>query len=54
MTILIIIIFLTLSISFIPEMVNCFNLLIDFLRQRKHIAIVVDEYSGLAVDVIDK
>lgn len=36
------------SISFIPEMINCFNLLSDFLRQRKHIAIVVDEYGGLA------
>ena len=29
-------------------MINCFNLLSDFLRQRKHIAIVVDEYGGLA------
>jgi len=36
------------SISIIPEMINCFNLLTDFLRHRKHIGIVVDEYGGLA------
>jgi len=35
-------------ISFVPEMINCFNLLNDFLWHRKHIAIVVDEYGGLA------
>lgn len=33
---------------FVPEMVNCLTLLTTFLKQRRHIAIVVDEYGGVA------
>jgi CBS domain containing-hemolysin-like protein len=35
-------------ISFVPERVNCLYLLTNFLRQRKHIAVVADEYGGVA------
>ncbi|MCU0642786.1 MAG: CNNM domain-containing protein [bacterium] len=35
-------------ITFIPETINCFTLLFDFLRTRKQIAILIDEYGGLA------
>jgi CBS domain containing-hemolysin-like protein len=36
------------SIVFVPETANCFNVLMMFLEQRLHIAIVVDEYGGVA------
>ncbi|UCE08026.1 MAG: DUF21 domain-containing protein, partial [bacterium] len=35
-------------ISFIPESINCLTVLTEFLRRRKHIAIVSDEYHGVA------
>ena len=35
-------------ISFIPETVNCLTLLTTFLKNRRHIAIVSDEYGGVA------
>jgi CBS domain containing-hemolysin-like protein len=35
-------------ISFIPETVNCLTLLTAFLKNRRHIAIVSDEYGGVA------
>ena len=35
-------------ISFIPETVNCLTLLTTFLKFRRHIAIVADEYGGVA------
>jgi CBS domain containing-hemolysin-like protein len=35
-------------ISFVPETVNCLALLTTFLQQRWHIAVVVDEYGGVA------
>lgn len=35
-------------ITFVPESINCFTLLFDFLRTRKQIAIVIDEYGGLS------
>ena len=35
-------------ITFVPETLNCFTLLFDFLRTRKQIAILIDEYGGLA------
>lgn len=35
-------------ISFIPETVNCLTLLTTFLKFRRHIAIVSDEYGGVA------
>jgi CBS domain containing-hemolysin-like protein len=35
-------------ISFIPETVNCLALLTTFLKNRRHIAIVSDEYGGVA------
>lgn len=35
-------------ISFIPETINCFTLLFDFLRTRKQIAILIDEYGGVS------
>ena len=36
------------SISFISETVNCLTLLTTFLKFRRHIAIVSDEYGGVA------
>jgi CBS domain containing-hemolysin-like protein len=35
-------------LSFIPETVNCLTLLTTFLKNRRHIAIVSDEYGGVA------
>ena len=35
-------------ISFVPETINCFTLLFEFLKTRKQIAIVIDEYGGVA------
>ena len=35
-------------ISFVPETVNCLTLLMTFLKFRRHIAIVSDEYGGVA------
>lgn len=35
-------------LSFIPETVNCLTLLTTFLKFRRHIAIVSDEYGGVA------
>lgn len=35
-------------ITFVPETLNCFALLFDFLRTRKQIAILIDEYGGVA------
>lgn len=34
-------------INFVPETVNCLTLLMNFLKHRRHIAIVVDEYGGV-------
>lgn len=34
-------------IYFVPETVNCLTLLTNFLKHRRHIAIVVDEYGGV-------
>ena len=34
-------------ISFVPETVNCLNLLRRFLKERNHISMVVDEYGGI-------
>ncbi len=34
-------------ISLIPDTSNCFKVLSDFLKHRKHIAIVVDEYESI-------
>lgn len=36
------------TISFVPENTNCLLLLFDFLKGRKHIAIVTDEFHGVA------
>ena len=36
------------TISFVPENTNCLLLLFDFLKARKHIAIVTDEFHGVA------
>lgn len=36
------------SISFVSETDNCLTLLSTFLRQRKHIAVVSDEYGGVS------
>jgi CBS domain containing-hemolysin-like protein len=36
------------EISFVPETTNCLNLLMNFLKKRKHMAIVEDEYRGVA------
>jgi CBS domain containing-hemolysin-like protein len=36
------------TISFISETVNCLTLLTTFLKFRRHIAIVSDEYGGVA------
>ncbi len=36
------------SISFVPETADCLVTLTMFLKQRKHLAIVVDEYDGIA------
>jgi CBS domain containing-hemolysin-like protein len=35
-------------LSFVPETVNCLTLLTTFLKNRRHIAIVSDEYGGVA------
>ncbi len=35
-------------IGFFPESANCLSLLNQFLKQRRHIAMVADEYGGLA------
>ena len=35
------------QISFVPENINCLTMLTNFLKQRKHIAIVTDEYGGV-------
>lgn len=35
-------------ISFVPETTNSLSLLTRFLKNRRHIAIVVDEYGGVA------
>ena len=37
-----------LTITFVQETTNCFKLLTAFLRKRLHIAIVLDEYHGVA------
>ena len=34
--------------AFVPETANCFAVLTMFLAQRRHIAIAVDEYGGVA------
>ena len=36
------------TITFVPEATNCLKLLTDFLRKRLHIAVVIDEYHGVA------
>ncbi len=36
------------AIFFVPETANCFIVLFDFLRTRKQIAIIIDEYGGVA------
>jgi CBS domain containing-hemolysin-like protein len=36
------------QISFVPEDINCLTMLTNFLKQRKHIAIVSDEFGGVA------
>jgi CBS domain containing-hemolysin-like protein len=33
-------------LSFVPETVTCLTLLTTFLKNRRHIAIVSDEYGG--------
>lgn len=35
-------------IAFVPDTANCLTLLTTFLKQRRHIAVVVDEYGGVA------
>lgn len=35
-------------ISFVPETENCLTLLTDFLKKRRHIAVIVDEFGGIA------
>jgi len=35
-------------ISFIPETINCFTVLFDFLRTKKQLAIVIDEFGGVS------
>jgi CBS domain containing-hemolysin-like protein len=35
-------------ISFVPETVDCFSMLFDFLRTRKQIAILIDEFGGVS------
>jgi CBS domain containing-hemolysin-like protein len=35
-------------ISFVPETANCLTLLNQFLKHRRHIAMVADEYGGVA------
>ncbi|UCE06543.1 MAG: DUF21 domain-containing protein [bacterium] len=35
-------------ISFVPETINCFTVLFDFLRTRKQVAIVIDEFGGVS------
>ncbi len=36
------------AMSFVPETANCFTVLFDFLRTRKQIAVVIDEYGGVS------
>jgi len=36
------------SVSFVPESANCLGLLNQFLRSREQLAVVVDEYGGVA------
>lgn len=36
------------SVAFVPEHANCLSLLNQFLKHRRHIAMVADEYGGLA------
>lgn len=36
------------EVPFVPETTNCLTLLMNFLKKRKHMAIVEDEYSGIA------
>lgn len=36
------------TIAFVPESMNCLSLLTGFLRDRMHIAVVEDEYGGVA------
>lgn len=36
------------TIAFVPEHANCLSLLNQFLKYRRHIAMVTDEYGGLA------
>jgi CBS domain containing-hemolysin-like protein len=35
------------QISFVPEDINCLTMLTNFLKQRKHIAVVTDEFGGV-------
>jgi CBS domain containing-hemolysin-like protein len=35
------------QISFVPENINCLTMLTNFLKQRKHIAVVTDEFGGV-------
>ena len=35
-------------ITFVPESANCLSLLNQFLKERRHLAMVTDEYGGLA------
>ncbi len=34
-------------ITFVPDTTNCLNVLLNFLKHRKHLAIVTDEYEGV-------
>jgi CBS domain containing-hemolysin-like protein len=35
-------------ISFVPETINCFTVLFDFLSTKKQVAIVIDEFGGVS------
>ena len=35
------------QISFVPEDINCLTMLTSFLKQRKHIPVVTDEFVGV-------
>jgi len=35
------------QISFVPDTINCLTMLTNFLKHRKHIAIVTDEFGGV-------
>jgi len=39
---------LSKEIPFVPKSVNCLALLTRFLKERRHIAVVLDEYGGVA------